>query len=439
MAKNKTMPLEEALQVILASDGDNPLRQMLEWMVQQALEHEMSAHLGAEPYERNDKRLGWRNGHRPRVFTTRVGDLELLVPKDRDGTFSTSLFERYQRSEKALVLSMMEMYIQGVSTRKVASITEELCGRSFSSQLVSKLSGELDEKVAEWNSRPLEVDYPYLVVDAEYEKVRRGGRVISQGVLIVMGINTEGMREILAVRIADTESETTWSDLFRDLKRRGLSGVQLITSDNHEGIKAAVKRFFQGASWQRCQCHFMRNALSLAAKGQKDELKADLRSILDSEDTETLLFRLEETVRKWSELRPAVADKIDLEIVDCLAVFCFPRAHRVRLRTTNALERLNEEIRRRTRVVRIFPSEKSALRLIATLAAEQSEDWTRRYLDMSMLAEWSALDDEFSRGVLKMTGGIDEASHAGCLTSLVPQPWPFDEPAPTSGDDTPRA
>src|SRR5659263_448398 len=154
---------------------------------------------------------------------------------------------------------MMEMYIQGVSTRKVASITEELCGRSFSSQLVSKLSGELDEKVAEWNSRPLELDYPYLVVDAEYEKVRRGGRVISQGVLIVMGINTEGMREILAVRIADTESETTWSDLFRDLKRRGLSGVQLITSDNHEGIKAAVKRFFQGASWQRCQCHFMRN------------------------------------------------------------------------------------------------------------------------------------------------------------------------------------
>ena len=224
MAKNKTMPLEEALQVILASDGDNPLRQMLEWMVQQALEHEMSAHLGAEPYERNDKRLGWRNGHRPRVFTTRVGDLELLVPKDRDGTFSTSLFERYQRSEKALVLSMMEMYIQGVSTRKVASITEELCGRSFSSQLVSKLSGELDEKVAEWNSRPLEVDYPYLVVDAEYEKVRRGGRVISQGVLIVMGINTEGMREILAVRIADTESETTWSDLFRDLKRRASQG-----------------------------------------------------------------------------------------------------------------------------------------------------------------------------------------------------------------------
>jgi len=241
MAKNKPMPLEEALQVVLAADGYNPLRGMLEWVVQQALEHEMTAHLGAGVYERSEDRLGYRNGHRQRVFTTRVGDLELLVPKDRDGTFSTSLFERYQRSEKALVLSMMEMYTQGVSTRKVASITEELCGRSFSSQLVSKLSGELDEKVAEWNNRPLEVDYPYLVVDAEDEKVRRGGRVISQGVLIVMGINTEGMRGILAVRIADTESETTWSDLFRDLKRRGLSGVELVTSDNHEGIKAAVR------------------------------------------------------------------------------------------------------------------------------------------------------------------------------------------------------
>ena len=432
MAKNKTMPLEEALQVILASDGDNPLRQMLEWMVQQALEHEMSAHLGAEPYERNDKRLGWRNGHRPRVFTTRVGDLELLIPKDRDGTFSTSLFERYQRSEKALVLSMMEMYVKGVSTRKVASITEELCGRTFSSQMVSKLSGELDEKVAEWNNRPLECDYPYLIVDALYEKVRRGGRVISQGVLIVMGISVTGMREILAVRIADTENETAWSDLFRDLKGRGLSGVQLVTSDNHEGIKAAARRFFQGSSWQRCQCHFMKNALSLAAKGQKDELKADLRAIFDSDDIEALLLRIEETVRKWSERRPAVADKLDDEIVDCLACFCFPSAHRVRIRTTNALERLNEEIRRRTRVVRIFPNEGSALRLIATLAAEQSEDWTRRYLDMSLLEEWSALDDELSRAVLKMTEGIDGASLAGCLSSAIPErSWPFDGPAST--------
>ena len=205
MAKKKPMPLEEALQVILAADGDNPLRQMLEWMVQQALEHEMTEHLGAESYERSDKRTGYRNGHRQRIFTTRVGDLELLIPLDRDGTFSTVLFERFQRSEKALYLSLMEMYVQGVSTRKVKEVTEKLCGRDFSSQMVSKLAKGLDEKVEDWRNRTLGA-YPYLIVDAEYEKVRRGGRVISQGVLIVLGIDSCGMREILEVLVADTEN-----------------------------------------------------------------------------------------------------------------------------------------------------------------------------------------------------------------------------------------
>lgn len=219
-----------------------------------------------------------------------------------------------ERSEKALALSMMEMYVQGVSTRKVAAITEELCGRGFSSQQVSKLAKGLDEKVEEWRNRPLEGAYPYLIVDARYEKVRRGGRVISQGVLIAMGISSKGMREILAVEIADTENETTWSDLFRDLKRRGLEGVQLVTSDDHEGIKKATTRHFQGASWQRCQCHFIKNVQSLATKGQK----ADLRAIFDSLDIETLNWRLEETIKKWESMKPAVAEKIDEEIVDAL-------------------------------------------------------------------------------------------------------------------------
>ncbi len=381
---------------------------MLEWMVQQALEQEMSVHLGAEAYERSDKRLGYRDGHRPRVFTTRVGDLELLVPQDRDGTFSTALFCRYQRSEKAFCLSLMEMYVQGVSTRKVKEITERLCGRTFSSRTVSNLAKELDERVEGWRCRPLSGTYLYLVVDAEYEKVRRGGRVISQGVLIAMGIDQEGMREILEVRMADTECETTWPDLFRDLKRRGLAGVQLVTSDNQEGIKAAAKCFFQGASWHRCRCRFKRNVLALAAKGERRDLRADLHSIFDAGDLETLPWRLEETVHKWSGIRTAVAGKIDEEITDCLACFCFPRAHRVRIRTTNAIERLNEEIRRRTRVVRIFPSSASALRLIATLAVEQSEDWgDRRYLDMSLLEEWAPLDDEIARAVLKLTEGVE--------------------------------
>jgi len=428
MAKKKPMSFEEAVQVILAADGDNPFRMMLEWMVQQVLEHEMSEHIGAKPYERTDERLGYRNGYRERVFTTRLGDLELLVPLDRGGTFSTTLFERCQRSEKALYLSLMEMYVQGVSTRKVKDITEKLCGREFSSQMVSKLTKGLDEKVGDWRSRELGA-YPYLIVDATYQKVRRGGRVVSQGVLIVLGIDTKGMREILEVRVADTENETTWSDLFRDLKRRGLSDVQLVTSDDHEGIKAAAKRFFQGASWQRCQCHFTKNVVALATKGQKEELKADLRAIFNSDDIEALAYHLEETIHKWSELKPEVAEKLDDEIPDCLAVFCFPKAHRTRMRTTNTLERFNEEIRRRTRVLRIFPDERSCLRLIATLSMEQSEDWDRRYLDMSLLEEWSPLDDELSRGVLKMAGELDEESLAGQLASLVPA-WPFDEPAP---------
>jgi len=407
MAGSKRIPLDEALRVILSSDGDNPFRDMLELIVQSALEVEMSAHLEAEPYERNQERTGYRSGHRPRVFTTRVGDLELLVPQDRDGTFSTALFECFQRSEKALALAMMEMYVQGVSTRKVAAITEELCGRAFSSQQVSKLAKGLDEKVDEWRNRPIEGKHTYLIVDATYQKVRRGGRVISQGVLIAMGISSKGMREILSVEIADTENETTWSDLFRDLKARGLSGIQLVTSDNHEGIKKAVMRHFQGATWQRCQCHFIKNVLDMAGSGQKADLHADLRAIFDSGDIETLNHRMEETIHKWSEKKPAVAKKIDEEIVDALACFCFPAPHRKRIRTTNALERLNEEIRRRTRVVRIFPNEASALRLIATLAMEKSEEWDRRYLDMSLLSEWAMLDDELARAVWKMTEGLE--------------------------------
>ena len=266
MAKKKSMTMEEAIQAILAAGEDNPLRMMLEFMVKNVLEWEMTEHLGAEVYERTDERAGYRNGYKPRILTTAVGDLYLLMPQDRDGTFSTSLFERYQRSDKALVLSLMEMYLQGVSTRKVAAVTEKLCGHSFSSQLVSKLAKQLDEKMEAWRERSLEGEYPYLIIDARYEKVRVCHKVISQGILIVVGISAEGKREILAVEIADTESEATWSDLFRRLKSRGIKGVLMVTSDDHEGIKKATSRYFQGASWHRCQCHFISNLLSYAPR-----------------------------------------------------------------------------------------------------------------------------------------------------------------------------
>lgn len=391
MAKKKTMPLNEAIQEVLATTGeDNPLRGLLEIICQQALEVEITDHLGAEPYERTAGRAGYRNGYKPRTLTTAVGDLHLLIPQDRDGTFSTRLFERYQRSDKALVLALMEMYVKGVSTRKVAAITEKLCGKSFSSQLVSKLSKGLDSHVESWRTRPLEGEYPYLIVDARYEKVRTNGRVISQGVLIAIAVNPEGKRQIVAVEIADTENTTTWSELFKQLKKRGLSGVKMVTSDDHEGIKAAVRRHFQGASWQRCQFHFIGNVLPLAPRGQKKKLHADLRTIFDSPDLETARRRLGETVERWSSLRPDVASKLDDEIEDCLSCFHFPAPHRKRTRTSNCPERFNQEIKRRTRVVRIFPNRQSAMRLIGAVCMEQSDEWEtgRRYLDVDLLNGW---------------------------------------------------
>lgn len=281
------------------------------------------------------------------------------------------------------------------------------------SRLVSKLAKELDEKVSERRSRPISGVRPHLIVDARYGKARRGGRTISQGILIVLGINSCGMREILAVETADTENETAWSDLLRDLKRRGLSGVEPVTSDAHEGIKAAASRHFQGASWQRCRFHLIRNLLRLGGKGQKADLAPDLRAIFDSNDPETLDRRLSEILRKWEAGRPAVAEKIDEETIDAPARFCFPRAHRKGIRTAGALERLNQEIKRRARAVRIFPDPASALRLITTLAMEQNEDGDRRYPDMSLREEFYPLDDEMARAVMTMLEEAGPFSRAG--------------------------
>ena len=250
--------LDDAIVDTIALDDPDFLRQLVQRMLQHVLEAEMTAHLGAARYERSEARQGHRNGYKPRQLHTRVGTLTLRVPQDRDGTFSTQLFARYQRSEKALVLTLMEMYVEGISTRKVAEVTEALCGTSFSKSLVSELVGTLDADLAAWRERPLTATgYPYLFVDARYEHARVKGQVVSQGVLIVSGICADGRREIVAVDVADTESEATYQDLFRRLKQRGLAGVRLVTSDDHAGLRAAIARHFQGASWQRCQVHTM--------------------------------------------------------------------------------------------------------------------------------------------------------------------------------------
>ena len=380
---------ELAQEVLLDDPGF--LRGIVQRVVQQLLEAEMTHYVGAAPYERTERRTGQRNGYKRRTLKTRVGTLDLLVPQDREGTFSTRLFSRYQRNEKALVLALMEMYVEGVSTRKVKEVTEELCGTSFSKSLVSSLAGSLDSELEAWRKRRLEARaYPYLFVDARYEKVRVDHKVVNQGVLVVSGVRDDGFREILGVEVANTESEATYQELFRSLKRRGLSGVELVVSDDHEGLKAAIARHFQGASHQRCQVHYARNLLGMVGTARRKELGADLRAIFAALDGKQALTIASSVAEKWRKKgNEKVAEHVEEHIEECLGCLAFPESHRRRIRTTNGLERLNQEIKRRTRVVRIFPNKESCLRLVTALAVEQSEEWItgKRYLDMSELKE----------------------------------------------------
>ena len=381
---------ELAQEVLLDDPGF--LKEIVQRVVQELLEAEMTEHIGAAPYERNATRSGQRNGHKPRTLRTRVGTLNLAVPQDREGTFSTRLFARYQRNEKALCLALMEMYVEGVSTRKVKDITEELCGTSFSKSLVSSLAGRLDAELQAWRDRRLEAEaYPYLFVDARYEKARVDGRVVSQGVLVVSGVRApDGLREILGVDVADTESEATYQELFRSLKERGLGGVELVVSDDHAGLKAAAERHFQGASHQRCQVHFARNLLGMVGHAKRKELGEDLRAIFAAPALEPALEIASSVAEKWRQKgSPKVSEHLEEHVQECLSCLAFPEPHRRRIRTTNGQERLNQEIKRRTRVVRIFPNPQACLRLVTALAVEQSEEWVtgRRYLDMHELEE----------------------------------------------------
>jgi putative transposase len=299
----------------------------------------------------------------------------------------------------------MEMYVEGVSTRKVKDVTEELCGTSFSKSLVSKLAGRLDAELEGWRSRPLEAEgYPYLFVDARYEKVRVDGRVVSEGVLIVSAVRDDGYREILAVEVADTESEATYHELFRSLKGRGLSGVELVVSDDHEGLKAAIARNFQGASYQRCQVHYARNLLGMVGHARRKELAEGLRGVFAAPSREVAVRLASELAERWRGSHPRVAEHLEEHIEECLSCLAFPESHRRRIRTTNGLERLNQEIKRRTRVVRIFPNREACLRLVSALAVEQSEEWLtgRRYLDMEELKERRGSGEAKMAGVMLM-------------------------------------
>ena len=383
---------DTAKQAFLVNDPGF-MQDIVRKFLQNLLEQEMTDYLHAAPYERSAGRLGYRSGRRVRKLVTRAGSLSLDVPTERSGHFRTAVFDRYQRSEQAFVLTLQEMYLAGVSTRKVRAITEELCGTSISASTVSRLTKRLDEDLARWRNRRLVESYPYLIVDARYERVRQNERIESQGVLVISGVSGKGQRDILGVAVANTESETSWTEVFRDLSRRGLAGVRLVVSDDHEGLVASVRRCFQGALWQRCQTHFMHNVLALVTKCDRKALWQALRSVFDAPTLEHAKARLAEVVAEWRPRYPDLADKLEEETEDTLACFQFPAGHRMRIRTTNMMERLNEELHRRSRVVRIFPNAASCLRLMTALAQEQAAEWAAQltYLDMAELERWDML------------------------------------------------
>lgn len=363
------------------------LRQLVQTYLQEYLEQEMACHLGALPYERTQHRRGHRNGYKPRQLNTRVGKLFLSVPQTRDGSFSTELFERYQRSEKALLSCLQEMVIQGVATRRVAKITESLCGLDFSKSQVSAICKKLDTEIQAWLNRPLEQPYPYVFVDARYEKIRRDHKVESHGILIALGVNDQGKRDILGVEVCNTENDTNWSDFFHSLIQRGLKGVLLVISDAHGGLVSAIEKHFPGTQWQRCQVHFKKNVLDKVRGKDKAWVKGRLDDIFLAPDKETGFARLQQLVADLADRYPGLADFLESEGEDTLACLNFPPQHRRRIRTTNGLERFNQEIKRRTRIIRIFPNRNAALRLIGALCMEQTEEWLtgRQYLDMSLL------------------------------------------------------
>lgn len=365
---------------------DDLFRRMMEALVQAGVEREFERHMGAERWQRTPERRGWRNGSKRRRLKTRVGTIELRVPQDRHGRFQPSVFERYQRSEKALVAALIMMYLQGVSTRRVTKIVEQLCGFSISASQVSALVKTLDDELEAWRSRSLAgPTYRYLVVDAHYEKVRVGGRVRSTAVLWVTGINEDGYREHLGVWLGGSESRETWSRVFQGLVRRGLSGVEYVVSDEHAGLCESIKRYFPQAEHQRCQVHYLRNAYSYTSSPElQREIKSALHDVWEARDRSEAEARLARFIDSLRKRHARLAAWLEETAHETLSFFALRwPTHRRRLRTTNSMEHDHDQVRRRTRVVRIFPNEESLLRLTSALAIERNEQWCeRRYLMM---------------------------------------------------------
>jgi transposase-like protein len=375
MAKTDDDVLGRLLQEVFAAPYGT--KRLLEHLLSQAMAAEVSAHVAAEPHQRTDLRRGHRNGFKPRTFNTRVGELELHVPQVRGcEPYHPSMFAKWQRSERALLVACAEMYYQGVSTRNVQAVLEAMCDGEISSMTVSRVAQELDEKLMAFRHRRLDgTSYPYMHIDARYEKVRVDGRVVSQAVLVSVGFTSEGKREILDWRVGDSESQETWGEMFRDLKDRGLKGLRLVTSDAHSGIVAAMRRHFQGVAWQRCRVHFKREIGKKVSRKVLKELMADLAIVFEPEERIECLRRRDEVAAKWESRYPAVAKMLREGLEDCLSALDFPEHHRKRLQTTNMMESLMKRLKKRSSVVGVFPNRSSCDRLLGAQLIEVHEMW----------------------------------------------------------------
>jgi transposase-like protein len=380
--------LYQAVLDLITEEGANGFKEVLKLLVNAAMVEEREKYLGVASYERSEDRLGYANGFKPKTLNTRVGSLELQIPQTRDCKFYPQSLEKGKRSERALGLAIVQMYVQGVSTRNVEEITKQLCGFEISSSTVSKLVAELDPLLKEWRERPLN-KYKYVYLDARYEKVRHGGLVVDQAVFTAAGVNDDGQREMLGTSVSLSEAEVHWRQFLSQLQKRGLHGIELFISDDHTGLKAARKAVFPGIPWQRCQVHLQRNAQKYVPKeAMKGQVAADIRAIFNAPDRVEADRLLKKTMTTYEKSAPKLSSWLEENIAEGLTIFSFPAQHRTKIRTTNMIERLNREIKRRTQVVSIFPNEDSCLRLVTAIVMEMSEEWlTERQRYMPKLKE----------------------------------------------------
>jgi putative transposase len=362
------------------------LRPMIQYVAQRLMELDVDGLCAAEYGERSPERVNSRNGYRERSWETRSGTIDLRIPKTRKGSYFPGFLEPRRTAEKALAAVIQEAYIQGVSTRSVDALVQSMGMTGISKSQVSRLCGEIDEKVQAFLKRPIEGDWPYLWIDATYVKVREAGRIVSVAVIIAVGVNTDGVREVLGMQVGASEAETFWTQFLRSLTRRGLRGVKLVISDAHEGIQAAVPKVLK-ASWQRCRVHFMRNALAHAGKGQRQMVRAMINTIFAHETADAARKQWRIVADQLREKFPKLAVLMDDSETDVLAFMSFPKAHRTQIHSTNPLERLNAEVKRRTRVVGIFPNDPAIVRLVGALLLEQNDEWQlqRRYMQLEGL------------------------------------------------------